>query len=123
MLEYVSIKSERVDNKWACPMKIAVNHVPIRAKRIDYHAAVDEIPYVVFEVDSFIDLDVVADAKLHFIPEDITDANAILRHELLSKGDYYNGFISSVESALMDCGLNTNVHELAENIVTRIIGD
>lgn len=123
MLEHVSIKSERTDSKWACPMKITVNHVPIRAKRIDYHAAVDEVPYVVFEVDPFMDLDVNADAKLHFVPEDIADANAILRYELLSKGDYYNGFISSVESALTDYGLNTNVHELAENIVARIIGD
>ena len=123
MLEHVVIKSERVDSKWACPMKITVNDVPVRAKRIDYHAAVDEIPYVVFEVGSFIDMDVNADAKLHFIPEDIVDANAILRYELLCKGDYYNKFISSVESALADYGLHTNVHELAENIVARIVGD
>jgi hypothetical protein len=54
--------------------------------------------------------------------EELMQAMTVLREELLSHGDVYYGFLSSIESALTEYGIITNVHEVAESVLDRIIG-
>ena len=46
----------------------------------------------------------------------------ILRARLMQADEIYFGFLSSIESALMECGHCTNVHDLAICIMDRVMG-
>lgn len=52
----------------------------------------------------------------------LEEAIKIVRDELLFRGDLYYGFLASIESALLEDGTITNVHDLAESILERIVG-
>ncbi len=53
---------------------------------------------------------------------ELRDANATVRTELLEHGEYYNGFVGSVESAIIESNADS-IHELAIDIVNRIAGE
>lgn len=57
----------------------------------------------------------------------ITDAILVLRHELLQHGEIYNGFKSSLKSALESynyCGMPfESEEEIAEKILDFLIGE
>lgn len=46
-----------------------------------------------------------------------------VRSELLKKSDVYNGFLSSIESALNEAKPYTKEHDLAVAILNRLIGE
>lgn len=62
----------------------------------------------------------------HSAPKAVTDAVAILRHELLTHGEVYNGFKASLKSALEkynNCGLPFEPEdEIAGKILDFVIG-
>ena len=67
------------------------------------------------------------DVKIDLSKQKLTDAVAILRHELLIHGEVYNGYKASLKSALERfdyCGLPFETEEeKAEKILNILIGD
>lgn len=53
----------------------------------------------------------------------VQDACNILREELLKHGDLYRAFSASIYSALKDISENTDIDEMPEIILSRIIGE
>ena len=119
-LNHVTVKNEKGKT---VPTIVTVNGVSIPVRELTYHVSLDEVPTVDLSMASSVDIDAAhAQVRLHFDPQNIIDANAILRHELLTQGDYYGGFLGSIESALLESGYCTNIHDLAQAIIDRLIG-
>ena len=55
--------------------------------------------------------------------KNLVEALEIVRNELLKAGDFYFGFLASIESALEESVTCTNIHELAAEILDRIMGE
>lgn len=102
-------------------------HEVPRVKSVDFHVAVDEIPTFEFEMFGLPDIEMVGDIRFRFTPESVTDAVAILRHELLQHGEIYNGFKASLKSALERynyCGLPFEPEDdVARKILDFMIGE
>lgn len=98
-----------------------------RVKSVDFHVAVDEVPTFEFEMFSPPDIEMVGDIKFRFTPESVTDAVAVLRHELLIHGEVYNGFKASLKTAIekyCTCGLPFEPEaEIADKILDFMIGE
>lgn len=102
---------------------VKVDGIAVKCSDVAYYNYADEKICVDLTLNAYVDIDVEhAQARLHFDPQNIIDANAIIRHELLTQGDYYGGFLGSVESALAESGTCTNIHDLAQAIIDRIVG-
>lgn len=102
------------------------NEVP-NVRSIDFHVAVDELPTVEFEMMAFPDFEMECLAQISVTSQSITDAILVLRHELLQHGGIYNGFKSSLKSALESynyCGMPFEPEEeIAEKILDFLIGE
>lgn len=98
-----------------------------RVKSVDFHVAVDEVPTFEFEMFGLPDIEMVGDIQFRFAPESVTDAVAILRHELLTHGEVYRGFKASLKSALERynyCGLPFEPEDdVARKILDFMIGE
>ena len=96
-----------------------------RVRHIDANFDVDEVPTVNVEIVGGLDFEGMADIHFDYSPYTVKEACKILRDELLKHGDLYNGFISSIESALKEqkvTGLPFQPEsEIADNILKRII--
>ena len=55
--------------------------------------------------------------------DEVQNAFKILRDELLKHGDLYKAFSASIYSALKDISEDTNIDEMPEIILNRIIGE
>lgn len=93
----------------------------------DFHVAVDELPTSVFELMALPDIEMESEVKFSYTPQSIEDAVRILRRELLTHGEVYNGFKASLKSALEHynyCGLPFEPEEeIAEKILNFMIGE
>lgn len=98
-----------------------------RVKSVDFHVAVDEVPTFSLELMAEPDIQMEALAQISFTSQSITDAILVLRHELLQHGEIYNGFKSSLKSALESynyCGMPFEPEEeIAEKILDFLIGE
>ena len=98
-----------------------------RVKSVDFHVAVDEVPTFSLELMAEPDIQMEALAQISFTSQSITDAISVLRHELLQHGEIYQGFKSSLKSALeiySTCGLPFEPEEeTAEKILDFMIGE
>lgn len=98
-----------------------------RVKSVNFHTAVDEIPVVKFEMMEVPDIEMECLAQISATSQSITDAISVLRHELLQHGEIYNGFKSSLKSALESynyCGMPFEPEEeIAEKILNFLIGE
>ena len=102
------------------------NEVP-RVRSINFHTAVDEIPVFDFEMMAVPDIEMECLAQISVTSQSITDAILVLRHELLQHGEIYDGFKSSLKSALESynyCGMPFEPEEeIAEKILNFLIGE
>ena len=102
------------------------NEVP-KVRSINFHTAVDEIPVFEFEMMAVPDIEMECLAQISVTSQSITDAISVLRHELLQHGEIYQGFKSSLKSALeihSTCGLPFEPEEeTAEKILDFMIGE
>nr|DAR52128.1 MAG TPA: hypothetical protein [Bacteriophage sp.] len=102
------------------------NKVP-NVRSVDFHTAVDEIPVFEFEMMAVPDIEMECLAQISVTSQSITDAICVLRHELLQHGEIYNGFKSSLKSALESynyCGMPFEPEEeIAEKILDFLIGE
>lgn len=98
-----------------------------RVRHIDANFDVEEIPTVNVEIVGGFDFEGMADIHFDYSPYTVKEACKILRDELLKHGDLYNGFISSIESALKEQKVTAlpfqPKSEIAENILKRITGE
>ena len=102
-------------------------HKVPRVKSVDFHVAVDEVPTFNFEMMGRPDIEMECLAQISVSSQSITDAILVLRHELLQHGEIYNGFKSSLKSALESynyCGMPFEPEEeIAEKILDFLIGE
>lgn len=75
-------------------------HKVPRVKSVDFHVAVDEVPTFNFEMMGAPDIELECLAQISVSSQSITDAISVLRHELLQHGEIYQGFKSSLKSAM-----------------------
>lgn len=106
------------------PTHVEINGRPVRCKSLKYECASDSIPTVNLELYTITDLDVsnIGRIWVSISPENLKEANDIIRFELLKRKDYYHGMMLTIESALQDSGI-TNAHVVASQVLNRIIGD
>jgi hypothetical protein len=102
------------------------NEVP-RVRSINFHTAVDELPTSVFELMALPDIEMESEVKFSYTPQSVEDAVRILRHELLTHGEVYNGFKASLKTAIekyCTCGLPFEPEEeTAGKILDFMIGE
>ena len=94
-----------------------------RVRHIDANFDVDEVPTVNVEIVGGLDFEGMADIHFDYSPQTIKEACKILRDELFKHGDLYRAFSSSIYSALKDISEDTNIDEMPEIILNRIIGE
>lgn len=98
-----------------------------RVRSVNFHTAVDEVPVFEFEMMAVTDIEMNCLAQISVTSQSITDAISILRHELLQHGEIYDGFKSSLKSALESynyCGMPFEPEEeIAEKILDFLIGE
>lgn len=56
------------------------------------------------------------------IANPLTEAIAMLRTSIINDKDIYNGFVSSIESAINEAKPYTKEHDLAVAILNRVVG-
>ena len=98
-----------------------------RVNHIDLNIDVAEVPQVNVGIVGGCDFEGMADIRFDYSPYTVKEACKILQEELLKHGDLYNGFISSIESALKEQKVTAlpfqPKSEIAENILKRITGE
>ena len=108
-----------------------IHRVFIDGKQIDKITHLDfqvnplEIPSVTLNIERISGIDFEGQAEVNFLKDPFTVKNAckILRDELLKHEDLYRAFSSSIYSALKDISEDTNIDEMPEIILNRIIGE
>nr|DAE46148.1 MAG TPA: hypothetical protein [Caudoviricetes sp.] len=56
------------------------------------------------------------------IANPLTEAITVLRTSIINDKDIYNGFVSSIESAINEAKPYTKEHDLAVAILNRVVG-
>lgn len=111
-------------NGMPIPVKVTVNGCDVPVCSIDYRTDIHSIPVFTLEISLFADIEVCdADIQLRFHPDTVKDAVKVLRNEIITDKSVYNGFVSSIESALNEAKPYTKEHDLAVAILDRIIGE
>ena len=95
---------------------------------VRYEVSAGDVPEVTISKYGTNDLDInCAYIKLDISPQNVMEAVRILRDELLKHGDFYEGFLSSIESSVKEQELQglpfQPDREIAEKILKRIIGE
>ena len=92
---------------------------------LDFQVNPCEIPSVTLNIERMSGVDFEGQAEVNFLNNPFTVKNAckILRDELLKHEDLYRAFSSSIYSALKDISEDTNIDEMPEIILNRIIGE
>lgn len=103
---------------------VELNDNPVKCKSVTVNAAVGRSPVVNLELIPWTADILLTDADVYVSmdPKTVKEANIILCHELMTHGDYFYGFKASIESALTECTEITNVSDLAEFIIDRLVG-
>ena len=93
----------------------------------DFHVAVNELPTSVFELMALPDIEMESEVKFSYTTQSVEDAVRIMRHELLTHGEVYNGFKASLKTAIekyCTCGLPFEPEEeSAGKILDFMIGE
>lgn len=119
MLANVKIEQDKENNY--------IHRVFIDGKQIDKITHLDfeinplEIPSVTLNIERMSGVDFEGQAEVNFL--NVQNACKILREELLKHGELYRAFSASIYSALKDISEDTNIDEMPEIILNRIIGE
>lgn len=89
----------------------------------DFHVSVDEVPTFNFKTIGIPDMEMLGRAVIAFHPDTVMDAMKVLQYELMHDRTLYDGFLSSIESALNEAKPYTKEHDLAVAILNRLIGE
>lgn len=94
-----------------------------RVRAINFDISAGEIPIVIVEIAGGCNFEGMADIYFDYSPYTVKEACKILRDELLKNVELYNGFISSIQTAIEEAPNYIKNRELAERILKRIIGE
>ena len=123
MLANVKIEQDK-ENKHIHRVFIDGNQIE-KITHLDFQVNPLEIPSVTLNIEQMSGIDFEGRAEVNFLKDPFTVKNAckILRDELLKHEDLYRAFSSSIYSALKDISEDTNIDEMPEIILNRIIGE
>ena len=84
-----------------------------------------EFPSVTLNIEQLSGVDFEGQAEVNFLNNPFTVQNAckILREELLKHDDLYRAFSASIYSGLKDISEDTEIDEMPEIILSRMIGE
>lgn len=95
-------------------------------RAVDFHVGVNEAPVFTFETVGNPDIDMQGQVEFSFKPLNVSEACQILSEELKKHGGFYDAFVTSVKSILVD-GVDWSSDDLvntkSEEIVKRISGE
>lgn len=94
-----------------------------RITKLNLNISADSFPEVNITIGGGLDFEGMADIHFDYSPNTVKEACKILREELLKHGDLYRAFSASIYSALKDISEDTNIDEMPEIILNRIIGE
>ena len=94
-----------------------------RVRAINFDISAGEIPIVLVEIAGGCNFEGMADIYFDYSPYTVKEACKILRDELLKNVELYNGFISSIQTAIEEAPNYIKNRELAERILKRIVGE
>ena len=94
-----------------------------RVRAINFDISAGEIPIVLVEIAGGCNFEGMADIYFDYSPYTVKEACKILRDELLKNVELYNGFVSSIQTAIEEAPNYIKNRELAERILKRIIGE
>ena len=108
-----------------------IHRVFIDGKQIDKITHLDfqvnplEFPSVTLNIERMSGVDFEGQAEVNFLKDPFTVQNAckILRDEILKHEDLYRAFSASIYSALKDISEDTEIDEIPEIILSRMIGE
>lgn len=108
-----------------------VHRVFIDGKQIENIAHLDfqidpcEIPSVTLNIERMSGVNFEGQAEVNFLKDPFSAQNAckVLREEIMKPSDLYDGFISSIQTAIEEAPNYIKNRELAERILKRIIGE
>ena len=92
---------------------------------LDFQVDPCEIPSVTLNIERMSGIDFEGQAEVNFLKDPFTVQNAckILRDEILKHEDLYRAFSASIYSALKDISEDTEIDEMPEIILSRMIGE
>ena len=92
---------------------------------LDFQVDPCEIPNVTLNIERMSGIDFEGQAEVNFLKDPFTVQNAckILRDEILKHEDLYRAFSASIYSALKDISEDTEIDEIPEIILSRMIGE
>ena len=108
-----------------------IHRVFVDGKQIDKITHLDfqvnplEFPTVTLNIERMSGVDFEGQAEVNFLKDPFTVQNAckILRDEILKHEDLYRAFSASIYSALKDISEDTEIDEIPEIILSRMIGE
>ena len=123
MLANVKIEQDKENNH--------IHRVFIDGKQIDKITHIDfqvnplEFPTVTLNIERMSGVDFEGQAEVNFLKDPFTVQNAckILRDEILKHEDLYGALSASIYSALKDISEDTEIDEIPEIILSRMIGE
>lgn len=123
MIANVKIEQDN-ENKHIHRVFIDGNQIE-KITHLDFQVNPLEIPNVTLNIEQMSGIDFEGQAEVNFLNNPFTVQNAckILREELLKHGELYRAFSASIYSALKDISEDTNIDEMPEIILNRIIGE
>ena len=92
---------------------------------LDFRVNPLEIPSVTLNIERMSGIDFEGQAEVNFLKDPFTVQNAckILRDEIMKHEDLYRAFSASIYSALKDISEDTEIDEMPEIILSRMIGE
>ena len=94
-----------------------------RVNHIDFNIDVDEAPQVNVGIVGGCDFEGMADVHFDYSPYTVKEACKILREEIMKRNDLFDGFVSSIQTAIEEAPNYIKNRELAERILKRIVGE
>ena len=92
---------------------------------LDFQVNPLEFPTVTLNIERMSGVDFEGQAEVNFLKDPFTVQNAckILRDEIMKHEDLYRAFSASIYSALKDISEDTEIDEMPEIILSRMIGE
>lgn len=123
MLAHVKIEQDK-ENKHIHRVFIDGKQIE-KITHLDFQVDPCEIPSVTLNIERMSGIDFEGQAEVNFLKDPFTVQNAckILRDEIMKHEDLYRAFSASIYSALKDISEDTEIDEMPEIILSRMIGE
>ena len=92
---------------------------------LDFQVNPLEFPTVTLNIERMSGVDFEGQAEVNFLKDPFSAQNAckVLREEIMNRKDLFDGFVSSIQTAIEEAPNYIKNRELAERILKRIIGE